>query len=195
MAERPTETPLIETEGGLEPEGAGWFVVNVRDTCWWRNDAFGAACAFEGNETERRRKSNTAEARFTQVGINIQVLEPGKPNCMYHREDAQEDFLVLSGECLLLVEGEERRLQAWDFVHCPPLTEHVFVGVGDAPCAVLMIGARPETEDIVYPVSELAQSHGAGVEEETPEPRVAYAPYPESVRARPERRGLPWEAA
>ncbi len=186
---------MIETEGGLEPEGAGWFVVNVRDACWWRNDAFGTACAFEGNETERRRKSNTADARFTEIGINIQVLEPGTPNCMYHREDAQEDFLVLSGECLLLVEGQERRLRAWDFVHCPPGTEHVFVGVGDAPCAVLMIGARHETEDLLYPVSQLAQAHDAGVPEETPDPRIAYAPYPESRRARPGSRGLPWEAA
>ncbi len=185
MAERPVETTLIETEGGLEPEGAGWFVVNVRDTCWWRNDAFGETCAFEG--------SSEKGAHFVQLGVNIHVLEPGKPNCMYHGEDAQEDFVVLSGECLLLVEGEERRLQGWDFVHCPPRTEHVFVGVGDAPCAVLMIGARPETEDIVYPVSELAQAHAAGVLEETPEPGVAYAPYPQSERARPEPRGLPWE--
>lgn len=198
MAERPTETPLIETEGGLEPEGAGWFVVNVHDACWWEHDAFGTACAFEGNETERRRKSNTADARFTQVGINIQVLEPEQPNCMYHREDAQEDFLVLSGECLLLVEGQERRLRPWDFFHCPPGTDHVFVGAGSGPCAILMVGARPERsedEEIVYPVSELAQRHGAGVPEETPDPRVAYAPYSESRRTRPEPRGLPWEAA
>ena len=193
MAERPTETELIETEGGLEPEGAGWFVVSVRDTCWWRSDAFGAACPFEGNETERRRQSNTADARFTEIGINIHVLEPGKPNCMYHGEDAQEDFLVLSGECLLLVEGEERRLQAWDFVHFPPWTQHVLVGAGDGPCVVLMVGSRFKTDAVLYPVSELAQAHAAGVPDETPDPKAAYAPYPRWERAKPEPRGLPWQ--
>jgi uncharacterized cupin superfamily protein len=184
---------MIETEGGLEPEGAGWFVVNVRDACWWKHDTFGLAVGFEGNETERRRKSNTSDARFEQLGINIQVLEPGQPNCMYHAEGAQEDFLVLAGECLLLVEGQERRLRAWDFVHCPPFTEHVFVGAGDGPCAILMIGARREPEEVLYPVSELARRHGAGVSVEASDPRVAYAPYTKSRRARPQPRGLPWE--
>ena len=93
---------------------------------------FGAYTRFEG------------EARFPQIGINIGVLEPGQPACMYHGEDDQEDFLVLSGECLLLIEGEERRLEAWDFVHCPAWTEHVFVGAGDGPCAILAVGARVE---------------------------------------------------
>jgi uncharacterized cupin superfamily protein len=177
------EAPLVETEGGLEPGGDGWFVVNVADACWWSHDAFGKATAFEGDGQ-----------RFGQVGINIQVLEPGEPNCLYHRESSQEGFLVLSGECLLLVEEQERRLRAWDFVHCPPNTDHVFVGAGEGPCAILMIGARPEEEELMYPVSALAQRHGAGVPEATPDPRVAYAPYPRSVRARPEARGLPWEA-
>jgi uncharacterized cupin superfamily protein len=93
---------------------------------------------------------------------------------MYHRENEQEDFLVLAGECLLLVEGQERHLHQWDFVHCPPWTEHVLVGAGDGPCAVLALGARTGG-DIVYPVSELALRHGAGVERETPNPQEAYA--------------------
>jgi uncharacterized cupin superfamily protein len=176
------EAQLVETEGGLEPGGDGWFVVNVRDACWWRNDAFGTAVVFEADDR-----------RFPQLGINIQVLEPDQPNCMYHRESLQEGFLVLHGECLLLVEGQERRLGAWDFFHCPPGTDHVFVGAGDGPCAVLMVGARSSDEEIVYPVSELALRHHAGVPEETPEPRVAYAPYSASHRAIPEPRGLPWE--
>lgn len=179
------QAELLETEGGLEPAGAGWFVVNTRDASWWRNDAFGEICAFEGE----------GNAEFSEVGINIHVLEPGKPSCMYHGEAPQEDFLVLCGECLLLIDGEERRLVAWDFVHCPPWTEHVFVGAGDGPCAVLMVGARRKDAGLLYPVSEVARRHGAGVEEETPEPSVAYAPYPPSVRARPQLRGLPWEAA
>ena len=95
---------------------------------------------------------------------------------MYHREDAQEDFLVLAGECLLLVEGTERRLSAWDFVHCPAWTEHVFVGAGDGPCAILMIGTRL-VDDVVYPLDELARQHGAGVERETSSPEEAYAPF------------------
>jgi uncharacterized cupin superfamily protein len=94
---------------------------------------------------------------------------------MYHGEDAQEDFLVLSGECLLLVEGQERRLKAWDFVHCPPMTEHIFIGAGDRPCLIVMIGARRKGRPIRYPVSEVALQHGAGVETETTEPREAYA--------------------
>ena len=91
---------------------------------------------------------------FAQYGINIQVMWPGQPNCYYHAEEGQEDFLVLSGECLLLVEGEERPLKAWDFVHCPPWTEHVFVGTGDGPCAIVGVGARNAGEGLVYPASE-----------------------------------------
>ena len=112
---------------------------------------------------------------------------------MYHGEDAQEDFLVLTGECVLLVEGQERRLRAWDFVHFPPWTEHVLVGVGDAPCAVLMVGSRREGDGVVYPASELARSLGAGVDEETRDAKVAYASFADSVRSRPASRGLPWE--
>jgi hypothetical protein len=102
------EARFKETEGGLEPVSDGWFVVNVADTAWWRNEKFGAGCPLESIDDE-----NAAEARFKEYGINIHVVWPGQPNCMYHREAAQENFLVLTGECLLLIEGEERRLQAW----------------------------------------------------------------------------------
>ena len=122
------EADLTPTDAGLVPSSEGWFVVNAREAAWHDGD-FGAYTRFEG------------EPRFPQVGINIGVLQPGQPACMYHGENEQEDFLVLSGECLLLVEGQERRLRAWDFVHCPAWTEHVFVGAGDGPCAVLAIGA------------------------------------------------------
>ncbi len=175
------EARLVETESGLEPDGDGWFVVSVADACWWRNEVFGATCDFEG------------ETRFPQLGINLHVLMPGQPNCMYHRESVQEDFLVLSGECLLLIEGGERRLKAWDFVHCPPWTDHVFVGAGSGPCVILMVGARRPDEEVVYPVSEVAQKHGAGVEEETTQPREAYARFPRPRRERPPTDGLPWQ--
>ena len=106
---------------------------------------------------------------------------PGQPNCYYHAEEGQEDFLVLSGECLLLIEGEQRQLKAWDFVHCPPWTEHVFVGTGEGPCVFLGLGARNAGEGLVYPVCELALRHGAGVSEETTTGEVAYAAVPKTT--------------
>jgi uncharacterized cupin superfamily protein len=161
------EAPLERTAGGLAPRGEGWFVVNAREARWFDGD-FGAYTRFQG------------DAPFPRIGVNIGVLTPGQPACMYHGEDEQEDFLVLAGECLLLVEDEERRLRAWDFVHCPPWTEHVLVGAGDRPCAILAIGGRTGG-DVVYPVSELARRHGAGVDAETTDPREAYARYRRDV--------------
>src|SRR5580692_11387335 len=160
MADR---AELTQTPGGLVPRGPGWFVLNARDARW-QTGVFGAYTRFEG------------EDRFPSIGINIGVLEPGQPACYYHAEDEQEDFLVLSGECLLLIEGRERRLKAWDLVHCPAWTEHVFVGAGDGPCAILAVGTR--LHDDVYPVSELARRHGASVEQETADPEQAYAALP-----------------
>jgi uncharacterized cupin superfamily protein len=133
------------------------------------------------------------EAPFREYGINIQVVWPGQSNCMYHSEDAQEDMLVLSGECLLIVEGQERPLRAWDFVHLPPGTRHVFVGAGEGPCAILMVGTRKEPETLLYPVDEIAQKHGAGVDVETPNPREAYARFSRSRREPLEGAGLPWQ--
>jgi uncharacterized cupin superfamily protein len=176
------EAPLHDAGSGLAPTGAGWFVVNVGDAEWWTGEAFGSACRFE-----------SPDAWFSEVGINIRVLEPGQPGCLYHAESAQEAFLVLSGECRLLVEGEERTLRTWDFVHCPAGTEHVFVGAGDGPCIVLMVGARPEDEQLLYPVSELAARHGASAERETTSPKDAYARFTRPQRARPASwDSLPW---
>ncbi len=147
------EAALGPAGKGLAPQGAGWFVLNARDARWRADPTFGAYTRFEGDD----------DAKFEQVGINIGVLQPDQPFCLYHREGDQEDFLVLSGECVLLIEGEERRLKAWDFVHCPPWTEHVIVGAGDGPCAILAVGARTSM-DVVYPVSELARRYSAGAE-------------------------------
>jgi uncharacterized cupin superfamily protein len=157
------EAAMVDRGHGLVPSGEGWFVVNLGDAEWRRSESFGSWCRFEG------------DARFPQVGINVSILEPGKPACMYHREDTQEGFLVLQGSCLLIVEGEERRLRQWDFFHCPAWTNHVLVGA-DEPCLVLAVGARPDT-NIVYPVEEAALRHGAGVRVETPDADVAYSPY------------------
>lgn len=144
-------------------ECGGWQVVNVKDSRWAAKEKFGRRCVFEQHD------------RFPQTGINLQVLEPGQPNGRYHRENAQEDFLVLSGECLLLVNGVERRLTEWDFVHCPAGVTHVFIGAGDGPCAILMIGHRPEAHQLFYPESELARTHDAEAPEPTSDPRVAYS--------------------
>jgi uncharacterized cupin superfamily protein len=160
------EARLVRTDGGLVPETDGWFVLNAADAPWRRHPQFGTSCPFEG------------ESRFPEVGIRLRVLWPGQPNGMYHRESVQEDFLVVAGECLLLIEEEERALKAWDFVHCPAETDHIFVGAGSGPCLIVMVGSRaPGT--IRYPVSELAQKHGAGVEEETDVPGEAYARFPD----------------
>ncbi len=156
------EAPLRQAENGLVPEGEGWFVVNAREAQWEAQTGLGADVSFEG------------DARFADYGINIQVLDPGEPNSMYHGEEDQEDFLVLHGEGVLIIEGEERVLKAWDFVHCPPYTRHVFVGAGDGPCAILMVGGR-RGDELLYPVDEAALRHAAGVDEETPDPKVAYA--------------------
>jgi len=172
------EAQLEETGSGLQPVSKGWFVLNVCDARWGRNAAFGAACAFEGP---------WPDAWFSELGIKLTVLQPGQPNCLYHRESQQEAFLVLAGECLLLVEGEERPLRTWDFVHCPPNTDHVFVGAGDGPCAILMVGTRSPDKTIHYPVSEVASRHGASVPESTNSPREAYADYPRGVPTR-----FPW---
>lgn len=163
------EASLEQSDEGLVAVTDGWFVVNVCDAAWVTNPVFGAACIFEGDE-----------APFAELGYTLLVFSPGQPSGMYHREANQEDFLVLAGECLLLVEGEERPLRAWDFVHCPAGTEHIFVATGEGRCVILMTGARagwPE-KGIVYPRSELARRHGAGVERETTSPAEAYAPFP-----------------
>ena len=173
----PEEARLVEHQGGLVPETEGWFVVNAAQAPWWRSDDLGATCYFEGEDD------------FPELGIRLKALWPGQPNGMYHSEGAQEDFLVLAGECLLLVEGEERPLHAWDFVHCPRGTGHIFVGAGDQPCLILMVGARGGGEIIRYLVSDLARRHGASVVRETSRPEEAYArsssgetgPLPESL--------------
>jgi len=177
------EATLRQVPSGLLPETEGWFVVNVADAAWVTHPVFGADCSFEGSD----------DAEFSELGIKLAVLAPGQSNGLYHGEATQENFLVLHGECLLLVEGEERPLRAWDFFHCPPDTEHIVVGAGDGPCVVLMVGTRSPGRPIHYPVSELAQRHRAGVETATDSPSEAYSPFPDGVVERPPYWAeLPW---
>jgi uncharacterized cupin superfamily protein len=169
------EATIEQTNEGAVVVSEGWFVLNLADAVWMRNEKGGEYTQVEPQGT-----------RFEQYGIGVHVLQPGQPNGLYHSENVQEDFLVLSGECLLLVEEEERQLKAWDFVHCAPETRHIFVGAGDGPCAILMVGARGEGKALRYPVSELGTKHQASASEETTSPREAYRDWPgdfEPVRA------------
>ena len=159
------------TKYGLVFEGDGWFVLNARDTRWRDYGSLGAACDFEGKRP------------FKQLGLNLNVLNPGEPMSMYHRENHQEGFLVLAGECLLIVEGEERMLEAWDYFYCPGGTPHVIIGAGDGASVVLAVGARGGRKGIVYLVSATALKHGAGVEEEATKSAVAYARFPAPKRS------------
>jgi uncharacterized cupin superfamily protein len=144
------EAKRTQGKNGVVPEGEGWFVLNAREAPWAERDGMRRSCGFEG------------EVRFPELGMNVNVLEPGLPSGLYHAETHQEDFLILSGECLLLIEGEERRLGAWDFVHCPPGTEHVFVGAGSAPCVYVAVGARAGRPKLRYPPAEFVQPYRDG---------------------------------
>ena len=163
---------------GEPGQAGGWFVVNVADAKATRSERFGSSARFEDREN----------APFPEFAINVRVLDPGQPASLYHAEDAQEAFLVLSGECLLIVEDEERPLRKGDFVHLPPGVPHVLVGAGDGPSSVLMVGARKGGHHVVYPVNERAARYGASAERETSVPREAYG----RNELRPTDLGLPW---
>ena len=179
-----TEARLEDSGSGLAPVTDGWFVVNVHDAEWFSSETRGAACWFANEYGD-------PPVEFEQFGINVTVLEPGQSS-VYHAEANQEAFLVLSGECRLLVEGEERRLRPWDFFHSAPLTEHAFVGAGVGPCAILMVGAHT-SPDVRYPVSALAARYGASVDKETSDPAQVYATAERFRRERPTYwRQLPW---
>lgn len=165
------EAKLKQTDHGFVPEGDGWYIINAKDASWRKNEKFGDACTFEGNR------------RFEQYGINIHVIHPGQPNCHYHGEDDQENFLVIKGQCKLLIEGQERLLKEWDFVHCPKWTRHVFVGTGTESCAIVMVGGRTG-HGVIYPTIELAKKYNACPERETDSPKESYAQSPKSQDAK-----------
>jgi len=145
-----------------------WFVRNFRDMKWWDRGPRGFVADLVGDDE-------------AQVGVNLFVLGPGEPMSMYHWEADQEDFLVLSGEAVLIVESEERPLRKWDFFHCPADVPHTIVGFGSGPAVILAIGAREHANEERwggYPYSEVAMQHDASAEEETTEPKVAYARFP-----------------
>jgi uncharacterized cupin superfamily protein len=167
------ESRVESTDQGLVPRGEGWFVLNAHEARWLHTPGRSAICVFEGFVE--------GEQDFLQLGINLNLLEPGVSMGMYHWEADQEDFLVLAGEAVLIVEGEERPLRQWDFFHCPAGTKHIIVGAGDAPALVLAVGSRQHsgTPDWGgYTVDETARRHGVSVEHETTDARKAYAKLP-----------------
>ena len=163
------QAKLEQTDHGLVPRSDGWFVLNARDARWRPSEGRGAFCLFEG------------DPEFPQYAVQLVTLRPGEVMAMYHYEVDQEDFLVLAGEPLLIIEGEERPLRQWDLVHCPAGTKHVIVGAGEGPCLVVAMGARGESTGPnwgAYTVEEAALKHGAGLDYETSDANAAYARFP-----------------
>jgi uncharacterized cupin superfamily protein len=148
------------------PTTAGWFVINAADARWMHND-MRLVCKFGGE----------GPAHFDDLGIGLYWIEPGQPMTLYHHEAGQEDFLILRGQCILVIEGEERTLGAWDFVHCPPGTAHTIIAAGAQAALVLAVGARKERGSARYPHEPAAVRHGAGVPDATTSARDHYATF------------------
>jgi uncharacterized cupin superfamily protein len=157
------EAVVKDTETGRVVEGAGWFVLNLAEARWERDSVHGVYCALEA-----------PDARFPQYGVNVHVIAPGQPSARYHAESDQEGFLILAGECIAVIEGQERRLRQWDFVHCPPGTAHAFIGAGEGPCAILMTGARSPDNRAHYPADPVAARYGASAARSTDSSKEAY---------------------
>jgi uncharacterized cupin superfamily protein len=171
------EATVTRTETGKVVEGDGWFILNLAEASWERDQDLGIWCDLGAPDTP-----------FSQFGIGPHMLMPGQPNARYHAESAQEGFLVLSGECLAIVEGQERRMRQWDYLHCPPGTHHITIGAGEGPCVILMVGTRGPEIETEYTVDELAARYGASVARETTVPREAYADLARTVT----RERAPW---
>jgi mannose-6-phosphate isomerase-like protein (cupin superfamily) len=167
------EAKIEDTPAGRLPADDGWFILNLDEIGWRTIPGNGTWCVFE-----------SPNARSTMLGIGVHVLAPGEPPGMYHREPDQEGFLVIAGECLAIVEGEERRMRTWDYLHCPPNTEHITIGAGDEPCAILMVGTRTSDDPGFYPAEPLAARFGAASSVPTADPKVAYEGRPPSEPAR-----------
>ena len=175
------EAELEETDAGLVPASTGWFVMNAREARWFSRAGELFSLPLTGHDEYE------AETFFPMLGMAIRVMNPGKPSDTYHWETEQEDFLVLSGEALLIDEGQERRLKQWDFVHCPPETRHAFVGAGDGPCVLLCASSRQFQKDGpwgFYCADEVAARHNASSPEDTQDGVLAYSRFPPSQPTR-----------
>jgi uncharacterized cupin superfamily protein len=166
-----SQARMERVASGLAPVTPGWFVVNTADAAWVSNDEwYGGVCIFESDEFVLRGRADLPEYVKPNAAFTIRVVPPGKPAGLYHAESVQEDFLVLQGECVLIVEEQERHLRPWDFVHCPPMTAHTFVAKGPGPCVILATGNRRDDLERIYPRSEVALRHDAASEVDTTEP-------------------------
>jgi uncharacterized cupin superfamily protein len=157
------EAELRETETGLVPEGEGWFVLNLRDASWLTMKGGGTWVGFEAHGVRQ------------QIGVGVHVLPPGESSGRYHAESDQEGFFVLAGECILVVEGEERRMKQWDYFHCPPGTAHITIGGAEEGCVLFMLGARTPGGLTDYIPDPVAAKYGHSVKERTDNSRDAYA--------------------
>ena len=167
------EARIEQTETGRVPADDGWFILNLAEIAWETLPGGGTWCSFEA-----------PSAPSPLLGIGVHVLQPGETPGFYHAESNQEGFLVLSGECVAIVEGQERRMRAWDYLHCPPGTAHITIGAGDGPCAILMVGTRSPDRTLEYLAEPAAAKYGAAVAEATDSPREAYAQRPPIAPAR-----------
>lgn len=161
------EAKIEDTDSGRQPAGDGWFILNLAEIGWTTVPGGGTWSVFEA-----------PSAPSSMLGIGVHILAPGETPGMYHAESEQEGFLVLSGECIAIVEGQERRMRAWDYLHCPPGTDHITVGAGDEPCAILMVGTRTPGHTIHYPANPIAAEHRASVQTDTDSAAEAYADRP-----------------
>lgn len=167
------EARIDQADSGLLPADDGWFILNLAEIGWATVPGGGIWCVFEA-----------PTAPSTRLGIGVHILHPGETPGFYHAETEQEGFLVLSGECIAIVEGQERRMQAWDYLHCPPGTAHITVGAGGGPCAILMVGTRSSEEATQYLPDPTAARHGAAVGVATDSAGEAYAERPPITPAR-----------
>jgi uncharacterized cupin superfamily protein len=165
-----TEARLERVVSGLAPVTPGWFVVNTADAAWVTNEWYGGVCIFESDDFVLRGRPDLTEYVKPGAGFTIRVVPPGQPSCLYHAESVQEDFLILMGECVLIIEDQERHLRAWDFVHCPPMTGHAFVAKDTGPCVILATGNRRDDLQRVRPRSEAALRYEASAETDTERP-------------------------
>lgn len=175
------EAKLEDGGSGLVPTSTGWFVLNARDARWSDKPGQGHSASLTG------RDEYEAETFFPMLGMAIRVMSPGEVSTTYHWETEQEDFLVLAGEALLIIEGQERKLQQWDFVHCPPEAKHAFVGAGDGPCVLLCASSRQFQKDGpwgFYCFDETAAKYNAASPEDTQDGEIAYGRFSETVESR-----------
>jgi uncharacterized cupin superfamily protein len=180
------EAELQETDAGLVPATDGWFVLNAADARWIHCEGRGFNLPLTG------RDEYEAETFFPMLGISIRVVQPGEPTTTYHYENEQEGFLVLSGEAVLIVEGHERPLRQWDFVHCPPCTRHAFAGAGPDGCVLLCVSSRQfQAEEIqkdhpatMYCADPIAARYNASSPEDTHDDELAHQRFPASQSVR-----------